>query len=299
MNKIKEFVEKKEFKNFILGVIVFNSIQLGLMTINDLNTTIYNILKYIDMACLVIYIVEMLLKFIAYNIIGYFKSLWNWFDFIIIIFSILSEFTVVSSLKVFRSFRIFRSLRSLRGFKLLSSVNSLQIIISAIGKALPGVAWTTALMLIVFYLFSIIGVTEFGKEFPDWFGTIPKTMYTLFQVMTMESWSMGISRPVMKEFSFAWLYFVPFIIVSAFVAMNIVVGIVVNSVSDVSSDCNGKDSEDEEKNDIEALKSELKIIKEHFDNLDEILKKLNIEDLEEYNKNISIKVKSINNNENI
>jgi len=294
MNKIREFVEEKKFKNFILGVIIFNSVQLGLMTINDLNTTFYNILKYIDMACLVIYIIEMILKLIAYNIVGYFKSLWNCFDFIIIIFSVLSEFTIISSLNIMRSFRIFRSLRSLRGFKLISSVSSLQVIISAIGKALPGVAWTTGLLLLVFYLFSIIAVTEFGKEFPDWFGSIPKTMYTLFQVMTLESWSMGISRPVMKEFSFAWLFFVPFIIITSFMAMNIVVGIVVNSVSDVD-----KSDKDEEKDDIEALKSELKIIRDHFNNLDKILKKLNFESLEESNKNISIKVKEINKDESI
>jgi len=104
MNKVREFVENKKFKNFILGIIIFNSIQHGLMTINDLNITFYNILKYVDLACLVIYIIEMLLKFLAYNVFGYFKSLWNWFDFIIIIISILSE---LSSLKVMRTLIIF------------------------------------------------------------------------------------------------------------------------------------------------------------------------------------------------
>jgi len=300
MNKIRGFIEKKIFKNFILGVIIFNSIQLGLMTINDLNITFYNILKYIDLACLIIYIIEMILKFIAYNIVGYFKKLWNCFDFIIITISIISEFSTLSSIKIFRSLRVFRSLRSLRGFKLFSSINSLQMVIATIGKTLPGVAWTSVFILIIIYLYSIIGVTEFGNDFQDLFGTIPRSFYSLFQVSTFESWSTGICRPIMKKYSFAWLYFIPFLIVSSIVAMNILTGIIVNAICYDTNDNdneNDEDNENEEKYNIEAIKSELKIINDYINNIDEILKKGYFEDLEGCNNKISIKVKEIDKDE--
>ena len=83
------------------------------------------------------------------------------------------------------------------------------------------------------YIFSIIGVTMFGSAFPEWLGDIGKAMYTLFQVMMLENWSMGISRPVMEVFPYAWIYFVPFVFICSFIVMNVVVGIVVNSISEV------------------------------------------------------------------
>ena len=91
------------------------------------------------------------------------------------------------------------------------------------------------LLLLVYYMFALMGTTLFGPTFPDWFGTMGKSMYTLFQVMTLESWSMGISRPVMEVFEWAWLYFVPFVLIASFLIMNVVVGIVVNAISEVSA----------------------------------------------------------------
>ena len=247
MEKLKNFVEGRLFQNFILVVILINSIVLGLQTIPSLGegTSAGNVLSVIDYICLGIFIAEMLLKLIAYRFLGYFKSGWNWFDFIIILTSIASGLSVLSSARILRVFRVFRSLKGLRGFKMVSALKPLQVIIGAIGKSLPGITWTAFLLIIIYYIFSIIGVTQFGEVFPDWFGTIPKAMYTLFQVMTLESWSMGISRPVMAEFTYAWAYFVPFVLISSFIMMNVVVGVVVNAISEVS-EMRKKEDKDEE-----------------------------------------------------
>ena len=168
--------------------------------------------------------------------------------------------------------------------KMVSALKPLQVIIGAIGKSLPGITWTALLLIIIYYIFSIIGVTQFGTAFPDWFGTIPKAMYTLFQVMTLESWSMGISRPVMEVFSYAWAYFVPFVLISSFVMMNVVVGVVVNAISEVS-EMRKKDAESEESSDAaektevpatinpDEIRAEIKEVREHLEKLESLLDK--------------------------
>ena len=272
MDRLKKFVDGRLFQNFILAVIIINSVILGLQTVPALNEgTVGQVLTVIDIICLGIFILEMLLKMAAYRFFGYFKSGWNWFDFIIILSSLLSGLTVLSSMRILRVFRVFRSLKSLRGFKMVSSLKQLQVIIGALGKSIPGISWTALLLLIIYYIFSIIGVTQFGEAFPEWFGTIPRAMYTLFQVMTLESWSMGISRPVMEAFSYAWVYFVPFVLISSFVMMNVVVGIVVNAISEVTAvNENKKHSE----NGTADIKSEIDALKEHLSTLEEMLSKI-------------------------
>ncbi len=270
MDKLKEFVEGKFFQTAVLIVIVLNAIVLGLQTSPAITASIGGVLDVIDMVCLGIFIVEMLIKMVAYKFIGYFRSAWNWFDFIIILTSVLSGLAVLSSIRILRVFRVFRSLKALRGFKMVSSLKPLRVIIGAIGKSIPGISWTAFLLFIIYYIFAIIGVTQFGTAFPDWFGDIPKALYTLFQVMTLESWSMGISRPVMETFSYAWAYFVPFVLISAFVMMNVVVGIVVNAISEVA-EINKK--EEHEENGTADLKAEIDAVREHLAKLEDMLAK--------------------------
>ena len=207
MEKLKKIVEGRIFQGFILTVIILNAVVLGLQTSKTINAQAGSVLAVIDTVCLCIFIAEMVLKMIANKFFGYFKNGWNWFDFIIILTSVLSGVAVFSSFRVLRVFRVFRSLKGLRGFKMVSSLKPMQVIIGAIGKSIPGISWTAMLLLVIYYIYSIIGVTCFGEVFQDWFGTIPAAMYTLFQVMTLESWSMGISRPVMEVFGSAWIYF--------------------------------------------------------------------------------------------
>ena len=168
MEKLKRFVEGHLFQGVILIVILINSIVLGLQTFPSIEKSIGGVLNVIDLICIGIFIGEMLLKMIAYKFLGYFKSAWNWFDFIIILTSVLSGLAVLSSMRILRVFRVFRSLKGLRGFKMISSLKPLQAIISAIGKSLPGISWTAMLLLVIYYIYAIIGVTQFGTAFPDW-----------------------------------------------------------------------------------------------------------------------------------
>lgn len=277
MSKVKKFVENQAFQNFILGVIVFNCVLMGLQTSAVLTAKCGDLLNLLDNICLGIFIVELGLKIIAYNK-NFLKDGWNIFDTIIVLMSLFSSMAFLSSLRIFRIFRVFRSLKALksfRGFRMISSLKKLQVIIMAIVKSLPSIAWTGGLLLLVYYIFALMGVSFFGAAFPEWFGDLGKTMYTLFQVMTLESWSMGIARPVMEVYPAAWLYFVPFVLISSFIVMNVVVGIVVNAISDVTANDKQeeiKDSaEENNENKSDRIQLEMQAIREHMENLEALM----------------------------
>ena len=120
----------------------------------------------------------------------------------------------------------------------LRIIAKLRHIVSAILVSAPHVFWAAVLEMIIFYIFGIMGQNLFHEAFPQWFGTLGETVYTLFQVTTLESWSMGIARPVMKVYPWAWCYFVPFVMISSYIVLNVVVGVVVNATSDISEDDN-------------------------------------------------------------
>jgi voltage-gated sodium channel len=158
---------------------------------------------------------------------------------------------------VLRAFRIFRTLR------LLSIVPSMRRIIQAIFISIPGILSVGTIIVLIFYISSVLTTNFFGNSFYEWFGTIGNSMYTLFQIMTLESWSMGIVRPVMKEFPLAWLFFVPFILVTTFAILNLFIGIIVDAMQQISGD--DKDNRLIEKDvykKIKSIENQLKEIKE-------------------------------------
>ena len=104
-------------------------------------------------------------------------------------------------------------------------------IVSALISVIPGMLSVIALMTLFFYIFAIMATQLFSEKFPEWFGTLGESFYTLFQVMTLESWSMGIVRPVMEVYPYAWVFFVPFIFVVTFVMINLVVAIIVDAMA--------------------------------------------------------------------
>ena len=96
-----------------------------------------------------------------------------------------------------------------------------------------GIGWTAALLLMMFYIFAVMGTELFGEAFPQWFGTLGASIYSLFQIMTLESWSMGIARPVMEVYPLAWIFFVPFILISSFMVLNLFIAIIVSATQEV------------------------------------------------------------------
>ena len=257
MHSIKKIIENKYFVTFITIVIIINAITLGLETSPKIRAQFGIILSLIDKVALTIFTIELITKIVVYKL-RFFKDGWNIFDFLIVAVSLIPASGPFS---VLRAFRIFRTLR------LLSIVPSMKRIIQAIFISIPGILSVGTIIILIFYISSVLTTTFFGQRFYEWFGTIGNSMYTLFQIMTLESWSMGIVRPVMKEFPLAWLFFVPFILVTTFAILNLFIGIIVDAMQQISKD----GSQEEKKTEIDLQK---KIISMEIQ-LKEITKLLN------------------------
>jgi voltage-gated sodium channel len=109
----------------------------------------------------------------------------------------------------------------------------MRTVVGALFKALPGMMSIIAVLTLVFYVAAVMATKLFGAAFPAWFGSVGESMYTLFQIMTLESWSMGIVRPVMQVYPLAWLFFVPFVIITSFAVLNLFIALIVNSMQSV------------------------------------------------------------------
>lgn len=218
-NKLTKTVNSKWFQNFITVVIIINAVTLGLETSDYMMNNIGSLLVFIDQLALKIFILEILLKLYVYRL-SFFKQGWNIFDFIIVGIALFPNSGALS---------VLRALRILRVLRLFSIVPKLRSVINALLDAIPGMFSIIGVLLLVFYVASVLSTKLFGVVFPDWFGSIGKSMYSLFQIMTLESWSMGIVRPVLQKFPAAWLFFIPFIIITSFTVLNLFIAILVSA----------------------------------------------------------------------
>lgn len=223
---LSEFLDRPVVGNIIMGVILFNAAILGLETSPDVMASAGGLITALDQICLGIFVIEICAKLFARGT-AFFRSPWNWFDAVIIGISLSPAGAGLS---------VLRALRILRLLRVVSVVPSLRRVVEAFILALPGMASVFLLTGIIFYIGAVIATKLYGPTFPEWFGTLGGSLYSLFQVMTLESWSMGIVRPVMEQHPMAWLFFVPFILVTAFAVMNLVVGLIVNSMQDAHAE---------------------------------------------------------------
>jgi len=221
-SRVARFVERAAVQNFILAVILFNAVILGLETSDAVMAQAGPLILVLDRICLAIFVAEIALKLYARGT-DFFRNGWNLFDFIIVGISLIPA---TQSLSVLRALRILRLLR------VVSVAPSLRRVVEGLVNALPGMGSVFLLMGVIFYIGSVMATKLFGGVFPDWFGTLGRSGYSLFQIMTLESWSMGIVRPVMEVYPYAWMFFVPFIVVTTFAVVNLLVGLIVNSMQD-------------------------------------------------------------------
>lgn len=223
---VSDFLDRPSTQYAIMGVILFNAIVLGLETSEKLMNTAGWLIVALDTACLTIFVAELLAKIYARGL-RFFRNAWNVFDFVVVGIALVPA---TGGLSVLRALRILRLLR------VVSVAPTLRRVVEGFISALPGMASVFLLMAVIFYIAAVIATKLFAATFPEWFGSLGASLYTLFQVMTLESWSMGIVRPVMEVHPEAWIFFVPFILITTFAVVNLVVGLIVNSMQDAHAE---------------------------------------------------------------
>ena len=248
-NLLRSIVESRGFNVAITLVIVVNAVTLGLETWPRAMEVAGPLLLTIDAAALWIFTAELGLKLWVYRR-RFFGSAWNIFDLAVVTIAWIPS---VGPLSVLRALRIMRVLR------LVSVVPQMRTVVGALFKALPGMGSIVAVLALVFYVAAVMATKLFGAAFPEFFGSIGASMYSLFQIMTLESWSMGIVRPVMEEFPNAWAFFVPFIIATSFTVLNLFIALIVNSMQSMKSAANdGVQIDTELRPQIDALAEEVR-----------------------------------------
>ena len=219
-NQIIKIVEGPKVEKFIIALIILNAVTLGLETSASTMNQAGGLITVLDRIILVVFVIEIGLRIVGRGA-AFFKDPWSVFDFSVVAIALIpagSEYAVL------------RALRVLRVLRLLSMVPQMRRVVSALLAAIPGLSSIILVLILVFYVFAVMATNIFGSDHPEWFGTIGHSMYTLFQIMTLESWSMGIVRPLMQTHPYAWAFFVPFILVATFTMLNLFIAIIVNAM---------------------------------------------------------------------
>ncbi len=220
--RLGAWVENRHVQNGIIALIVLNAATLGLETSDSIMAAQGPAIRAVEQAVLAIFVVEIALKLIAFDL-RFVRSAWNVFDFLIV---------AIALVPASGPFAILRTLRILRVLRLLGKVPRLRKLIESLLRALPSIGWVVFLLLMVFYIFAVMGTQLFGDDFPRFFGSLARSFYTLFQIMTLESWSMSVARPVIGEFPLAWIFFVAFILITSLTVLNLFIGIIVTTMQE-------------------------------------------------------------------
>lgn len=219
------WVESTRVQSVIVSLILLNAVVLGLETDASLLARFGFWLELVDGLCLFAFVVELGMKLAVYRSL-FWRSGWNWFDAFVV---------GVALVPGAGAWAVLRSLRVLRVMRLLTVMPQLRKVVAAFLHAIPGLSGVMAVMAVFIYTAGVLATMLFGGTHPQWFGSLGKSLYSLFQIMTLESWSMGIVRPVMEQHPQAWAFFVPFIILATFTILNLFIGIIVSTMQELAA----------------------------------------------------------------
>jgi voltage-gated sodium channel len=250
LDSLRSLIESRRFDAAITALIVVNAITLGLETSEWAMSRFGGLLHLVDSAILAVFVLELAARIVVYRQ-RFFHDPWRIFDLAVVAFALVPA---TGNLSVLRALRILRVLR------LISIVPSLRRVVTGFITALPGMGSIILLMGLVFYVFGVMATKLYGDTFPEQFGELHLSIYTLFQVMTLEGWSDGVVRPIMAVHPYAWAFFIPFIVATAFTVLNLFTGVIVAAM-EAEHDAVADAQREEMRDDQDALMAEIKALR--------------------------------------
>ncbi|MCU7920731.1 MAG: ion transporter [Candidatus Thiodiazotropha sp. (ex Epidulcina cf. delphinae)] len=223
-DNLRDIIDRPGVQHGIIGLILLNAVLLGLETSPSAMAAAGDIITRLDRLILAVFVIEIAARLYVHRL-AFWRDPWSLFDFAVV---------AIALIPTSGSFAVLRALRVLRVLRLLTMVPSMRRVVGALLAAIPGLGSIALVLMILYYVFAVIATNLFIDTHPEWFGTIGRSLYTLFQIMTLESWSMGIVRPVMEQFPYAWAFFIPFILVATFTMLNLFIAIIVNAMQSYS-----------------------------------------------------------------
>ena len=219
----RKITEWRWFERIIIGLIILNAIVLGIETYPVIAVPYEPVLLSINRIVLIIFVIEAVLKITAATPVfsRYFGDGWNLFDFSIVVFSLIpqtGEFALIA-----------RTIRLLRILRLITAVPELRLIVATLIKSLPGLGNVILLISIVFYIYAIAGYHMFHDHDPFHWGSLGVSLITLFRVLTLEDWT-DVMYSAMELYPWAWIFFISFVVVAAFIVINLFIAVVINNL---------------------------------------------------------------------
>ena len=257
MDWLRNVVQDRRTERFIMALIVLNAVTLGLETSQTVMAKYGQVLVVIDRLIIGIFVAEILAR-LAVQRASFFRDGWNIFD-VIVVGIALAPATA--------AFSVLRALRVLRLLRLITAVPALQRVVGGLIGALPGMGSILLLIGLVFYVSAVMAVNLYGKQFPELFGTLGNSLYTLFTIMTLEGWTNDVVNPIMEKHPYAWLFFIPFIVVTTFWVLNLFIGIIVNAMQEEHAKAEAEMMHDETAplvREIQGLKAEITALRAEF-----------------------------------
>jgi voltage-gated sodium channel len=218
--KLQKIVDDPHTERVIMAFIIANAVILGMQTYPRMTNAIGPLLEILDRIILAIFVVEITARIIVHRW-AFFRDPWSLFDFIVV---------AIALVPATDNFTVLRALRVLRVLRLVTAVPTLRRVVAGFFASLPGMGAIGFLIGLLYYVFAIIAIRLFGPDNPELFGTLGKSLYTLFTVMTLEGWTNDVAKPVMQNHPWAWIFFVTFIVSTTFMVLNLFIGVVVNAM---------------------------------------------------------------------
>lgn len=219
---LRRIVEDPRTDRVVMALIVFNAVTLGIETSHTAMDRFGPVLSAIDRVVVAVFVLELTARLIVQRA-SFFRDGWNIFDLIVV---------GIAVAPATEAFSVLRALRVLRLLRLITVVPTLRRVVGGLIASLPGMGSIFLLILLVYYVAAVMAVNLYGEEFPDLFGTLGRSLFTLFTIMTLEGWVEGVVKPIMEKHPYAWLFFIPFIIGTTFTILNLFIGVIVGAMQE-------------------------------------------------------------------
>ncbi|GAA1278071.1 hypothetical protein GCM10009677_35370 [Sphaerisporangium rubeum] len=250
--RVRVVLELPVVQRVVVGVIVVNSVTIGMETSHFLMERVGGVLHLVDRVALGVFVVELVARVYGYGR-EFSKDPWNWFDVVIVGVALVPASGPTS---------VLRALRILRALRLVSAVPSMRRVVSALLAAVPGMASIIGLMVLMIYIAAVIATKLFGAIVPERFDELPQSLFTLFQIMTGDDWG-NVAQEVMAHRPWAWVFFIVYILASTFVALNLFIAVVVNAMNDTEP----SPAESRAQDDLVAMRQELAAVNAKLDQI--------------------------------
>jgi voltage-gated sodium channel len=220
VNRLRQIVDDPRTERTVMTLIVLNAVILGLETSATVRDSYGTLLERLDQTIIAVFVVEIAAR-IAVHRLAFFRDPWSVFDFVVV---------GIALVPATETFSVLRALRVLRVLRLITGIPTLRRVVAGLLAAMPGMVSIVFLIAILYYVFAVMATNLYGPDFPELFGTLGASLFTLFTIMTLEGWVDGVVKPIMAKHPNAWVFFITYIVVTTFMVLNLFIGVVVNAM---------------------------------------------------------------------